>query len=422
MDLRFVHTADLHLDTPFKGLTEWNPVLAEKLKDATYQSFRNIVDLCITEDVDFLLVAGDIFDSESSSLAAQLRFIEELKRLAGMGIQAYFLCGNHDYLESWIKGFSLPEGVFRFGSDCVERFTFSRNGDKIADIYGISFKTSHISESLVPQYIKGDDPAPFSIAMMHGMADMVGRDENYAPFSVKDICSLPFDYWALGHVHAARILNQDPPVVYPGNPQGRDFGEKGPKGCTLVEMTRGMKPGVKFVPVQQVRFEDLEIDLTGQTDIAILRELIEEGRSQLASSVGGPGLILRISLIGRTELHKLLIKPGESFQITAMLNEGRLDGAGFCWIDRIIIKTSPPADIDQLRNGNDFTAEMIRYIERHENDKLLLDGILDRLQEELPLARILRETEGLTDTEKKEILERAKWLLIDNLPGDPSSG
>ncbi|MGF1585093.1 MAG: exonuclease SbcCD subunit D [Bacteroidales bacterium] len=420
--LKFVHTADLHLDTPFKGLSEWNPLLAGKLKDATYKSFSNIIDLCIAEEVDFLIVAGDIFDSESSSLAAQIRFIDELKRLSGMGIQTYFLCGNHDYLGSWVKNFSLPEGVFRFGSESVERFTFSRNGSKIADIYGISYETSHISENLVPQYLKGENPAPFSIAVLHGMADIVGRDENCAPFRVKDILSRPFDYWALGHVHAARVLSRDPLVVYPGNPQGRDFGEKGPKGCTLVEMTSGMKPEVKFVPVQQVRFEDLEIDLTGHNDITILKEVIEEGKSQLAATGRGSGLILRISLVGRTELHKFLNKPGESVQFTHMLNEGQLERDSFSWVDSITVKTSPPADIDRLRNGTDFTAEMIRNIERYETDKPILDDIINKLQEELPLARIFKEMEGFTENEKKDILEHAKWLLIDNLPGDTSGG
>ena len=136
--IKFIHTADLHLDTPFKGLSNWNSELAGKLKNATFAAFRNIVDLCLREHVDFLLISGDTFDSENRSLAAQLKFVSELKRLSDNGVRVYFICGNHDPLNAWLEDLQMPENVFRFNAEEVENFTFPKNGRSIADIYGIS--------------------------------------------------------------------------------------------------------------------------------------------------------------------------------------------------------------------------------------------------------------------------------------------
>ena len=113
--VRFIHTADLHLDTPFKGLSRMNSDLSKRLKDATFRSFRKIIDLCSDKKVDFLIISGDIFDSENKSLAAQLRFVTELKSLSEKGIPVYFICGNHDPLKSWLDTIELPDKVIRFG-------------------------------------------------------------------------------------------------------------------------------------------------------------------------------------------------------------------------------------------------------------------------------------------------------------------
>ena len=418
MQLKFIHTADLHLDTPFKGLGDWNPGLADKLKDATYKSFSKIIDLAISENVDFLLIAGDIFDSEIMSLAAQLRFLAELKRLSEKNIPAYFICGNHDHLGSWDRSFSLPPGVFRFGSAGVEKMTYRRNKEAIADIYGISYQSSYIADNLAPLYIKSPDPAPVSIAMLHGMADVVGRDERYAPFSLRELIESPFDYWALGHVHKGRILNDNPAVVYPGNPQGRDFGETGQKGCYMVELEPGGKPLVKFVPVQHVRFEELEINLTGKNDISLLIDLIDEARDTMTASDRSSGFILRLLLTGRTELHKLLNRPGQAKQLVEELNIGQLDMEPFSWTASLEVITSMPLDPDSAGQGSDFIAGMIKNIDRYEKDGELLSALTDKLVNELPAARIFREIDHFSDSEKQEILEKAKWILLDRLVDD----
>ena len=149
--VKFIHTADLHLDTPFKGLANWNSDLASKLKDATFKSYKNIIDICLQERADFLVISGDIFDSEYKSLAAQIKFVNELKVLSDRGIPTYFICGNHDPLSSWLENLEMPEKVFRFNSSEVDCMTYQKNNIPAADIYGISFQYKVIPNISIPE-------------------------------------------------------------------------------------------------------------------------------------------------------------------------------------------------------------------------------------------------------------------------------
>ena len=98
---RFVHTADLHLDSPFLGIQEVNEHVAGELREATFRTFDRIVELCLKRHVDFLLIAGDIYDSRDRSLRAQLRLRDGLRPLSEAGIPTFIVHGNHDPLDSW---------------------------------------------------------------------------------------------------------------------------------------------------------------------------------------------------------------------------------------------------------------------------------------------------------------------------------
>src|SRR6056297_2171810 len=206
--VKFVHTADLHLDTPFKGLSNWDNQLASKLKDATLKSFYNIIDLCIQEKVDFLIIAGDIFESEIKSLAAHLAFYNALKKLSDNNIATYIVCGNHDPLSSLADFKELPDNVFLFNSSKAGKETFYKDGKALADIYGISFENKIVKKNLAKTFQLEDGHSPFSIAVMHGTIGNPGPHENYAPFTKDDVINKGFDYWALGHIHKKEIIRQ----------------------------------------------------------------------------------------------------------------------------------------------------------------------------------------------------------------------
>jgi DNA repair exonuclease SbcCD nuclease subunit len=413
--VKFIHTADLHLDTPFKGLTNWNSELAKRLKNATLGSLKKIVDLGIQKNVDFLVISGDIFDSENQSLAAQLNFVEEIQRLAEKGIPAYFICGNHDPLSSWLEDLQMPENVFRFNASEVENMTFRKNGEPVADIHGISFGDKTVSKNLARSYKVNDQPSPVNIALLHGTVGTPGPHENYAPFKVEDIAGKGFDYWALGHIHKRQVVRQKhPAVIYPGNPQGRDFGEKGAKGCYMVEIDQNKTPVISFVPVQQIRFEELEIDLTGEDTINVLPGKIQESITGLNDYEQNTSYIIRISLTGSTPLHSRFNNPGEMEQVLEFLNEGQLKQTHFTWIDSIEVNTRPVIDIDEIRKSSDFPGEILNAIEQYESDPQKIKDWIESVDKEFT-GQAKREIEGLSEDDHRQIIEKAKWMLLDKL-------
>jgi DNA repair protein SbcD/Mre11 len=429
LGIKFIHTADLHLDTPFTGLSQWNPELAGKLKNATFNSFGRIVELCIREEVDFLLVAGDTFNSKNQSLAAQLKFVNELKKLSDNGIACYFVCGNHDPLSSWMDQLQLPANVHRFDGKEAQTVTFQKNGRPLADIYGISFETESVYANLAQKIIHcrmgKSDHAPFQVAIMHGTAGSQGVHKNYAPFSLDEVAGQNFDYWALGHVHKRQVLRaQNPAVVYPGNPQGRDFGETGSRGCCLVEIQEGAAPDIRFVPTQVIRFEELAVDMSGEDSINGLQARIEEAVNALEHhgplhapehNDSGVNLVVRLVLKGQTSLHGHLNGPGEVEHLLQVFNEGQLSRDTFTWYDSIRLETGPELDLDQIRQGSDFPAEVLKQAEAMAADPQQMANFFLKANEDFGTPQIRRELAELTEEDWQEMAEKAKWMLLENL-------
>ncbi|MFO7933209.1 MAG: DNA repair exonuclease [Bacteroidales bacterium] len=414
--VKFIHAADLHLDTPFKGLATWNAELAKHLRNATFESYNRIIDLCLKHRVDFLLISGDIFDSEIQSLAAQLGFVSGLKRLSENGIATYFICGNHDPLDSWMEGLQFPENVFRFGSGEAETCGFTRDGKLVASIQGISYHESEVNENLSERYKISRKRAPVSIALLHGSVGPTGPHKNYAPFRIEDVEPKGFDYWALGHIHKRQVVRDaNPAIVYPGNPQGRDFGETGPKGCLLVEIEEHRPPGIRFLETQSIRFEEVILDLSGEDRIDRIPLLISDAVKQIDDYNDQSSYIVRVLIRGRTPLHAIMSRPGEMEQITGQYNEGQIHRTRFVLIDRIELQTRPDIDMDRIREGADFTAEILKFLEGYEQDQERLSALIDTVDREFVSPNARRELESFSGMEKKEILGRAKWLLLDHL-------
>jgi len=414
--VRFIHTADLHLDTPFKGLCRWNSDLSKKLKDATFMSFRNIIDLCSDKKVDFLIISGDIFDSENKSLAAQLRFVSELKSLSDKEILVYFICGNHDPMKSWLDAIDLPENAIRFDSSMVQYYTFKKEGTAIADIHGISFNEKEVSRNLAVDFKLAPVPAPISIAILHGTVGSPGPHENYAPFSRYDVAGKGFDYWALGHIHKKRVVSDsNPTILYPGNPQGRDFGESGEKGCYLVEISEGQDPVLEFIPSQVIRFENLKINMSTVGKIEYMQEKITEALEKTDNYNEEVNYILRINLIGRTGLHKSINNRAEIDELVEFLNEGQLSQHYFRWIDQVYVNTQPDIDIEQIKNGTGFSAEILKVFDTYLEDNEKLAELIKKTEEDFVNAQAKKEAGDFNNITEKEMLEKARMILLDKL-------
>ena len=284
---RFVHAADLHLDSPFKGIEEITPKIAEHLREATFKAFKNIVDLCIEREADFLLIAGDVFDGKDRSLRAQIRFRDELIRLTQAGIASYIINGNHDPRDSWLDKLTWPEQVHFFGSGQVEQKGVQDDSDLLAVIYGTSYEHREVRNNLARGYRRnaGD---PFAIGLLHANVGGDSTHESYAPCSLEDLQEAGMDYWALGHIHKWAVLHEaEPVVVYAGNPQGRDPGESGAHGCIVVDVDSDGRPSLEFVPTDLVRWAHGQVSIDSLEGEEELTEVLEE--QCLENAVEGRG-------------------------------------------------------------------------------------------------------------------------------------
>lgn len=414
-NVKFVHCSDLHLETPFKGLSRRDPEHAERQKKAAAESFARIVDLCISEEVDFLIISGDVYDSENRSVPTQINFAKQLRKLDS--IPVYLVCGNHDPLSQWLPAAKLPGNVHQFSSKEIECVRFTRDGERIADIYGTSFETKLVKDNLAAKYELSADRAPVNIAVLHGTVGAPGSHQIYAQFSVADVEAKGFDYWALGHIHKRQnIRASHPAIVYPGNPQGRDFGETGAKGCVLVEIKPGSEPSIEFRATQTIRFEVVEINLTDADDMNRLGSLLDEAREYVAEYDPHCSYVYRIVLSGRTPLHThFLSKPEEIDSLIEDLNSEGVHGDTFSVIDRIDVRTTPDLDLDAIRTTNDFSASVLNLADSYVEDRAKLEDLFERIDSEMVNKAVEKLMVPPSHERMLEILNQSTMELLTHL-------
>ncbi|EKZ1561199.1 exonuclease SbcCD subunit D [Listeria monocytogenes] len=282
-EIQFLHMADLHLDSPFIGLSTLPQPLFSAIQESTFQSLERITTVAIKEAVDFVLIAGDIYDSEDQSVRAQARFSKEMKRLEVANIPVFMIHGNHDFIEKHKEKLTLPSNVHVF-SEQVEVMSYKTATGVSVNIYGFSYNERHIRSSRVDKYkIQGN--ADFHIALLHG-SEVSSSEEHdvYAPFRVQEISKKGFDYWALGHIHKRQLLAESPSIYYPGNIQGRNRKESGEKGASIITLSEASTT-IDFIGTSPIIWEEAVITLPENSEInAFYREttkLLEsyQGRS-----------------------------------------------------------------------------------------------------------------------------------------------
>lgn len=238
-DLTFIHAADLHLDSPFYGISHLPEPIFARIKESTFASVRHMIDAAVREHVDFILLAGDLFDEANRSLKAQLFLKKQFERLRECGISVYVIFGNHDHLGGEWTPIEWPENVHIFSSAVPEEKSFFKEGRRIASIYGFSYQARALMENQAARYRRSTD-APFHIGMLHGTLSGSEGHDPYCPFTHDDLVKSGMDYWALGHIHKRQVLSAEhPAVIYPGNTQARHIKETGDKGYYLVHVTNG---------------------------------------------------------------------------------------------------------------------------------------------------------------------------------------
>lgn len=255
--IRFIHTADLHLDSPFKGLKQLHPKLYNQVYEATFQAFDRLVTRAIDESVDFMVIAGDIYDGENQSVKAQAFFRDQMLRLEAEHIPVFLSHGNHDFMDNATSRLQMPANVSVFGHEPETHYL-----NNVA-ITGFSYPKRWVTERMIEKYPKRAE-TDFHIGLLHGYLEGSGSSEDvYAPFTISDLLAKHYDYWALGHIHKRHMLNQQPPIVYSGNTQGRNPNELGEKGAFLVELKKGFEPRLTFINAAPIWWKERTISLLG---------------------------------------------------------------------------------------------------------------------------------------------------------------
>jgi len=411
----FIHCADLHLDSPFEGLHAVEPKIARILKDATFKSFDNIIDLAIREHADFLIVAGDVYDGADRSLRAQIKFRDALTRATDAGVQCFVAHGNHDPLSGWEAKLSLPKGVHRFGGEAVEEAVVRRGGAPLAHVYGISYPVREVKENLTPGFKAAHDSA-FGIGVLHCNLGGNPNHDNYAPCTVEDLLTCKLNYWALGHVHTRQVARaQDPLIAYPGNPQGRSVRELGARGCYLVRVSEDGVVVPDFVATDVVRWFSEQIEVSDLNTLDELLEALGRAKEEVRMAAEGRGAILRLQLSGRGELHGVLRRPDQVQDLAALLREGETERADFVWVESLSNRTRPPLDLAQRRLMQDFIGDFLNAAEEirsAENPGSALHRVLSKRPEQ----RVITEDlDVLSDTGWLEILNDSEILGLDLL-------
>lgn len=369
---RFVHAADLHLDTPFEGLREAAPDVRRALRDASLAAFDALVDLCLEVDAAFLLIAGDVYDGAERGLRAQLRFRAGLDRLSRAGVGVFVVHGNHDPTEEgWSAIRDWPEGTRVFGCERVESVPVERDGERIATVYGISYPRRDVHENLAlafPRRQAGggeagreDGGLGLRVALLHCNAGGHAGHAPYAACSVGDLSGAAVDYWALGHVHTRQVLCESPWIVYPGNLQGRSPhpGEQGEKGAVVVDVEGGRVAKVGFRALDRVRFLSVELDVGEHGDLGAVERALQQRADDLRDAHPDRALVLGGRLTGRSALRADLSRAGSLPELLESLRDTRRGQEPLLWWSMLSSDVGLPIDRDAVRAGDDFYGQLL---------------------------------------------------------------
>ena len=338
MPFRFVHTADIHLDSPLRSLAMRNGELAELVGDSTRQALIAIVDICLEEQVDALVIAGDLYDGDQTSMKTARFLAGQMERLHQAGIAVYIIRGNHDALSRITQELVLPPNVRVFGGR-AEAIETDSNGLSVA-IHGMSFAKPQAPESLLPKY-KSPVSGAVNIGIMHtSLAGAPGHDV-YAPCNVADLHGSGFDYWALGHIHQRSDHLGARTVIMPGMPQGRDINEAGAKTVSLVTIADDRKVTVEERLTGIAQFERVNVDLSEVTDWAQAAQAIETALARQRDHTVSPHLVARLRMSGETLLS---FKLRRDIDLMTAEAEQRGERIGNTWIEKLELDVRPPGE------------------------------------------------------------------------------
>ncbi|MBX9836112.1 MAG: DNA repair exonuclease [Burkholderiaceae bacterium] len=365
--MRFIHAADLHIDSPLRGLSRYPGAPLERLRGATRRALERLVDLALAEQVDFVLLAGDLYDRDWLDFHTGLFVRSQMVRLGRADIRVFIVQGNHDAHGVITRQVSWPDNVKLFSSRSAETVHWPELG---VAIHGRSFPDRAVPEDWVPDY-PAAQPGCFNIGLLHTSLTGAEGHDTYAPTSLALLRTKGYDYWALGHIHQRQVLSQQPRVVFPGNLQGRHAKETGPKGCELVTV-QGAHISSESIALDVVRWHQVALDVTAIDTLDDFTASVTAQLQALTPTAANDVLhAVRVLLAGASALHALeAVQPGTLAAAVQAAAQDVRDAD--MWIERVHLALHSPVDRAQLAQGSDALAELVRGVDALAQDPAAL--------------------------------------------------
>lgn len=416
--MKFVHAADLHLDSPLRGLARYAGAPIEEMRLASRRACENLVELCIDEQASLLVLAGDLYDGDWRDYSTGLFFCEQLTRLREAGVRVVFVRGNHDAASQITRHLRLPDNVRELDVHAAETLCFDDLG---LAVHGQGFATRAVTDNLAQSYPERV-PQLLNVGLLHTSVNGRSGHEHYAPCTLELLKHKGYDYWALGHVHAREVLSEAPWVVFPGNLQGRHARETGDKGATLVSYDAHGIQRVEHRALDVVRYASLRVDLRAASSFDAALELVRDGLLSLSAAADRTTAV-RVILSGGTPAHAQLHARDAALieNVRALATDA---GSGALWLEKLLIETRPLVAPLGARGEAGAIGELLAYLSALRNDDAAL---LELADEELRDLRVrlpseLRDgADGLRLSDPDQLrseLDAVEQLLLARLYGE----
>ena len=408
---RFIHAADPHLDSPLRGLEAHEGAPVALLRGATRKAFENLVNLAIDEAVNFVVIAGDLYDGDWKDYSTGLFFRGQMVRLEAKKIPVYLIAGNHDAASVISKKLTLPENVHVFSTRTAE--TMEVPG-LAAVIHGRGFPHRAVPENLAVDY-PAAVPGKFNLGLLH--TSLTGRPDHdtYAPCSEQDLRNKGYGYWALGHIHQPEVISEDPWIVFAGNCQGRHARETGPRGCRLVTVKDSLEvASAEWHDLDVVRWQAVEVPLAGVENEAGAIKGIREALAGAVAAAEGRLLATRIHLTGATALHGSLHRDAQHWraQVQALAQDF---GEESVWVERLRVGTRPIYDLAELAARDALTKTVLETLETATHHLPALPDDITEMLDVLP-PELRAEVAAEWDPDQRPaLMEEVRAIILEAL-------
>ena len=368
---RFIHAADIHLDSPLRGLESYEDAPVSEIRGACRRAFDNLIDLAREEDVRFILLAGDLYDGDWKDYHTGLYFIGRMGMLRQHHIQVFMISGNHDAASQITRTLQLPDHVRMLSNKKPETVLLEDVG---VAIHGQGYASRAVTENLAVRYPQRT-PGYFNIGLLHTALNGREGHEPYAPCTLDDLVQKGYDYWALGHVHCREEVSTHPWIVFPGNIQGRHARETGPKGASIVTVEDGVVTRVAHSELDVLRWQVCEVDLSRCDAIDAVHHRVRQTLEILKENANGRVLAVRLVLTGTSPVHAAIMDESthltESFRSIAA-------GLGDMWLEKVLFKTQRKGALPHAMGRGTPLAGLMTAVEEFDLDS---GSLLERVTE-----------------------------------------